>query len=134
MDADDEVFVCIWLQSQSKELADKEKLSIEELQKKDVPSIKVFDDPDECCNYILSLPDGLIFLRLGQGRSYFVELMNGFDQIKCFYLSEKSEYGYNPKVRGVFPPTDAIDYLYFQLSKDSLKSSYSEDIVGMFES
>jgi hypothetical protein len=114
MDENGEGFVTIWLQSEAQHFAADEKLAIENLQQHFL-SIKVFDDVHACVDYILSLFDELIFLRLGYGWSFLVPLLNGINQIKCIYLSERSEYGSDPKVRGVFT---SIDELYVQWSKD----------------
>ena len=109
-------FVCIWIKTKSKEFTVEEETDIEKLQEH-LPSMEVSDDLDECCNYILSKPHDLIFLRLGHGLSYLVELFKGINQIKCFYPSETSDHDFNKKVRGVFLD---IDELYGYWSKDML--------------
>ncbi|CAF4061081.1 unnamed protein product, partial [Rotaria sp. Silwood1] len=116
MAADSEEFICIWLQSKVEDFAAEEELAIANLQQRLLP-IEVFHHVTTCYNYILSLPNELIFLRLGHEWSYLVELLRGIDQIKCIYLSERSEHGSDWRVRGVFL---SVDELYSQWSKDIL--------------
>ena len=80
-----------------------------------VNDIQIFDDVDECVLNLLLITTEKVFLRLGCGLSYLVDILNDLDQIQCIYLSEPTTFRCSVKVRGVFINNTQ---LFNQLEKD----------------
>ena len=106
--------IFIWLKS--KEVCNQFDilLSVERLQQV-IDDVRVFDDPDECVDTILCLPNEIFFVGLSCGRSYLVDTLESIQQVQCIYITEPYQYTSTMKVRGVM---DKFDALLRQLERD----------------
>lgn len=107
-------FVFVWLRDQMPNGTYCEESAIQHVQKL-VDAFYIVENADDCVDYISSLPEEVIFLRLGHGWSHLVPFLHGINQIHCIYLSEPAAHEYEQRIRGTFP---SIAELCHQLSKD----------------
>ena len=106
--------VLIWLLPSSHEQADL-RAPIASLQKI-INDTRVFFDPDQCIDDLVSITDFTIFLLLGPTGSDLLPILHSFQHLRHIYLSEPHEYAqHTSQVRGVFP---TIQQLLPQLIKD----------------
>ena len=57
-----------------------------------VDDIRIFNDADEYADYLTSICEERVFLRLGYGFSHLLSIFNDFNQIYYIYPNEPSEY------------------------------------------
>ena len=106
--------VLFWLLPSSHEQADL-RAPIASLQKI-INDTRVFFDPDQCIDDLVSITDLTIFLLLGPTGSDLLPILHSFQHLRHIYLSEPHEYAqHTSQVRGVFP---TIQQLLPQLIKD----------------
>ena len=86
--------------------------------------VRIYDDPDQCIDWITSLQKQTIFLVLALGRSNLVPILSPIDELCYIYLSEPHHSSSTLKVRGVFPNPQG---LFNQLTNDAkiIEDSYA---------
>ena len=114
MEDEAEEGIFIWLRSAETFNEFDSSLSLELLQQV-INDVRIFDDPDECLDAILCLPNEIFFVGLSCGRSFLVDTLEAIRQVRCIYLSESYEYDSTTKVRGVM---DQFGTLLRQLERD----------------